>query len=55
MIRIGINQHRSYELIWNPMSWNPSPKEGVLLANVVPKHEYRNYVDPLATIPMEAI
>ena len=40
--------------MWNPMSWNPTPKEGGLLDMVVPKHEHRNYVDPLASIPMGA-
>ena len=40
--------------MWNPVSWNPKPKEGELLAKVVPKHEYSNYVDPLASIPMGA-
>ena len=37
---------------WNPVSWNPTPKEGGLLTKVVPKHEQSNYVDPLAGIPM---
>ena len=34
------------------MSWNPTLKEGKLLAMVVPKYEHSNYVDPLASIPM---
>ena len=34
------------------MSWNPTPKEGGLLAKVVRKHEHSNYMDPLASIPM---
>ena len=38
--------------MWNPVSWNPTPKEGRLLAKVAPKHERRNYVDQLASIPM---
>ena len=38
----------------NPVSWNPTPKEGGLLAKVVPKHEHNNYVDPLASISMGA-
>ena len=38
--------------MWNPVSWNPTQIEGGLLANVLPKHEHNNYVDPLASIPM---
>ena len=38
--------------MWNPVSWNPTPKEGGLLAKVVSKDEYSNYVDSLASIPM---
>ena len=38
--------------MWNPVSWNPTLKEGELLAMVVPKYEHSNYVDPLASIPM---
>ena len=38
--------------MWNPVSWKPTPKEGTLLANVVPKYEHKIYVDPLASIPM---
>ena len=38
--------------MWNPVSWNPTPKKGGLLAKVVPKHEHSNYVDPLASIIM---
>ena len=38
--------------MWNPLSWNPTPKEGGLLAKVVSKREHRNYMDPLASIPM---
>ena len=40
--------------MWNPVSWNATPKEGGLLAKVVLKLEYRNYVDPLTSIPMGA-
>ena len=36
--------------MWNPVSWNPTLKEGGLLAKVVPKHKHSNYVDPLASI-----
>ena len=38
--------------MWTPVSWNPTLKEGKLLAMVVPKYEHSNYVDPLASIPM---
>ena len=38
--------------MWNPVSWNPTPKEGGLLAKVVPKHEHNISVDPLSSIPM---
>ena len=37
--------------MWTSVSWNPTQKEGGLLAKVVPKHEHRNYVDPLASNP----
>ena len=40
--------------MWNAISWKPIPKEGRLLAKVVPTHEHSNYVDPLASIPMGA-
>ena len=39
---------------WNPVSWNPTPKEGGLLAKVVPKYEHRNYEDQLDSIIMGA-
>ena len=38
--------------MWNQVSWNPTLQEGGLLAKVVPKHEHRNYVDLIASIPM---
>ena len=38
--------------MWNSVLWNPTPKEGGLLAKVVPKHGHSNYVIPLASIPM---
>ena len=38
--------------MWNLVSWNPTPKEGGLLAKVVPKHEHSLCVDPLSSIPM---
>ena len=38
----------------NPVSWNPTLKEGELLAKVVPKHEHSFYKDPIASIPMGA-
>ena len=37
--------------MWNPVSWNSTPKKGRLLAKVVPKHKHSNYVDPLTSIP----
>ena len=37
--------------MWNPMSLKLTPKEGGLLAKIVPKHEYIIYVDSLASIP----
>ena len=40
--------------MWNPTSLNTSPKEDGLLVKVVPKNEHRNYVNPLASIPMGA-
>ena len=40
--------------MWNPVSWNPTPKEGVLFAKVEPKYEHNIYVDPLASIPIWA-
>ena len=33
----------------------PFTKEGKVLAKVVQKHEHNNYVDPLASIPIEEI
>ena len=44
------NRHRPHELLWNLVSWKPTMKEGGLLAKVVPEHEHRNYLDPLASI-----
>ena len=40
--------------MWNPVSWNPTQKEGGLHAKVVPKYGHRKYKDPLASIPMGA-
>ena len=40
--------------MWNPVSWDPTLEEGVLLAKVVPKHEHNILVNPLASIPMGA-
>ena len=37
--------------MWNPVSWNPTLREGRLFAKVVLKYEHINYVDPLASIP----
>ena len=39
--------------MWNMEPRNPTPKEGRLLSKVLAKHEHRNYVDPLACIPMK--
>ena len=41
--------------MWNSVSWNTTAKEGGLRAKVVPKHEHRNYVDPLASIPINIV
>ena len=49
-----LNRHRPYETMWNLVSWNPTPEEGGLFANVVPKQEHNIYVDPLASILMGA-
>ena len=42
--------HRTQELMWNLLSWNLTPKEGGILAKVVPKHEHSDYVDPVVSI-----
>ena len=47
-----LNEHIPHEIMWNPVSWNPAPKEGGLLAKILPKHENRNYVDPLTSSSM---
>ena len=38
--------------MWNAVSWNPTLKEGGLLAKVVPKHEHSNHLDLVASNPM---
>ena len=38
--------------MWNPVSWNPTVKEGRLHAKVVLEHEHSNYMDALASIFM---
>ena len=50
MVTAFPNWYRQHKLMLNPVSWNPTLKEGGLLAKVVPKHEHNNYVDPLASI-----
>ena len=47
-----LTRHRPHELMWNEVSWNHTSKDGRVLATVIPKHEHRIYVDPLASIPM---
>ena len=38
--------------MWNSVSWNPTPKECILIAKVVTKNEHTKYVDQPASIPM---